>query len=187
MKKNQQIDILRGILAIFIILYHYTYRFTELYGIKTIEIPLLDKLGLIGVGGFFIITGFFIIPSNCENFNFFYFLKKKILRIYPSYLLCLTIIFISVSIFGLPGRETTILDYFLNITMINGVIHTDYVDGAHWYLTYLIIFYVILGIFLASKKNFDFLIFIWLSIKIILKCILFRIPDISAIYRLVGR
>lgn len=37
-------------------------------------------------------------------------------------------------------------DWILNIFFINGFIGTRYVDGAHWYLTILISFIVIISI-----------------------------------------
>lgn len=184
--KNKKIEVLRGILILIIIFFHYTYRFTELFGIETINFFSLSKWGLIGVGCFFIITGYFIIPKKLEKYNIKKFITKKILRIYPSYVLCMTIIFISVKLFGLEGRETNFIDYLLNLTMINGVINTRYVDGAHWYLTYLVIFYIVVALILKLTKKSEIYLPVWLVIKDIFMIITEFIPHSSILYKLIG-
>ena len=97
MNRNKQIDSLRGILSIMIMFFHFSYRFSQIYNISTIDFYTLKHWGLICVGCFFIITGFFLLPSELHDFSFIKFIRKKILRIYPSYFLCITIIFISVN------------------------------------------------------------------------------------------
>lgn len=186
MKKNNQIEILRGILVMIILFFHYTYRFSELYNIQTINFFSLEKWGTIGVGCFFIITGYLLIPKDLEKYSFKKFIKKKILRLYPSYLLCMTITFVAVQIWGLEGRNTSFLDYILNATMINGFINSKYVDGAHWYITYLIIFYIIVGLILKYGKNLKISLLIWLIIKDILKISTKLIPQMSIIYKFIG-
>lgn len=186
MKKNKQIEALRGILILIIIFFHYTYRFSELFSIETINFFSLDKWGIIGVSCFFIITGYFIVPKKSEEYDMKNFIIKKILRIYPSYVLCMTIIFISVKLFGLEGRETNFIDYLLNLTMINGIINTKYVDGAHWYLTYLVIFYIVVGIILKLTKKSEVYLPIWLVVKDIIKIMTKFVPYTSIIYKLIG-
>ena len=185
-EKNKQIEVLRGFLMLMIVFFHYTYRFTQLYGIQTINFLSLNKWGTIGVGGFFIITGYFLVPQNLENYDIKDFLIKKIKRIYPSYVLCITLIFISIKIWGLDGRESNFLDYFLNLSLLNGFIDTRYIDGAHWYISYLIIFYIVIGVILKFNKKASVFLPIWLIIKDIFKLITVNIPQISIIYKMIG-
>lgn len=181
-KKNVQIEAIRIISMLMIVIFHYTYRFTELYGIETINFPFQKSLGKIGVGIFFIISGYFLARdyNKCERpINF---LVKKLLRIYPMYVICVTIIYISVSIFGLPSRETSFLDYILNLLLINGFIGVDYVDGAHWFLTYMIIFYAMISITLAFKRNGNKILELYLIVNIILAVAKNYIPFVNYIY-----
>lgn len=186
MKKIKEIEIIRGVLILIIVFFHYTYRFTELFKIETINFFSLNNWGIIGVGCFFIITGYFIVPKKMENYDIRKFITKKILRIYPSYALCVTIIFISIKLFGLEGRETNFIDYLLNLTLINGIIDTKYIDGAHWYITYLITFYIIVGLILKLTKKSEIYVIIWLIIKDIVKIVTKFIPNSLIIYRLIG-
>ena len=186
MKKNKRIEVSRGILILMILFFHYTYRFSEIYNINTINFFSLDSWGTVGVGCFFIITGFFIVPSVIEKFKLKNYILKKLLRIYPAYLFCMTLTFISVKIWGLEGRETNFIDYLLNVVMLNGFINVNYVDGAHWYLTYLIIFYIIIGIFVKYIKNSKKYLVVWLIIKDAIKVITFFFHNLNPIYMIIG-
>lgn len=60
----------------------------------------------------------------------------------------ITLIFVFINIIGLPDRTTNFFEYILNIFLLNGFIGIPYVDGAHWYLTNLIILIIISSILL---------------------------------------
>lgn len=186
MEKNKRIEVLRGILVLMIVFFHYTYRFSEIYNIETIDFFSLKYWGTIGVGCFFIITGYFLLPKTFESYSCKKFIFKKISRLYPAYILCMTLTFISVQIWGLEGRETNFFDYLLNVIMLNGFINTKYVDGAHWYLTYLLIFYIILGIVLKYTKNSKVYLTVWLIVKDIMKVLTIIFHDLSPLYMLIG-
>lgn len=138
------------------------------------------------MGAFFIISGFFLLPKKTEQFKIKQFLIKKILRLYPSYFLCITLTFISVSLFGLNGRETNFLDYILNACFINGFIGVNYVDGAHWYITYLIIFYVIISIVLKFSIKSKIFLPGWIITKDTLKVATHNFPVVSPLYKIIG-
>lgn len=188
--KNKQINSLKGILMIMIVFYHYTFRFQELYQIETVNLVTLNMWGSLGVAGFFIISGFFIFPKQLDNYSLKTFLKQRILGLYPLYFICLTIIFISIILFGLPNREITLIDYFLNIIMINGYIGTPYIDGAHWYLTYLILFEFIVAIITYIEKKCkvkrNTLLAGWGVFNIITKIISQYFAPFSALNKLLG-
>ncbi len=184
--KNGQIEALRGIIMFMIMFYHYTCRFESLYGIETIGFFSLNQWGEIGVGCFFVISGYFMIPRNLSEYHIKDYLRKKIIRLYPAYLLCMTVTYLSISIFGLEGRETDFKEYLLNVIMLNGFIGVDYVDGAHWYLTYLLLFYIIISIFLKAGFCKKQMIIIWTIINVVLKISVNFIPQFSLLYKLSG-
>lgn len=103
--KNRQINSLKGILMLMIVFYHYTYRFQELFHIQTINFMTLEFWGIIGVAGFFIISGYFIFPKDINQYNTKKFLIKRISRLYPAYLLSITLIFISVKVFRITRKR----------------------------------------------------------------------------------
>ena len=143
-------------------------------------------MGAIGVGGFFIITGFYIIPKQIKKFKIKDFLLKKFIRIYPAYILCLTITFLSICIFGLANRETNVIEYLLNVVLLNGFIGVDYVDGAHWYVTYLILFYVILSIIIKLKISPKIYLLLWIIVKDTFLLISNVTTSILPLYKLIG-
>ena len=184
--KNKQVEVLRGILILMVIIFHYMYRITTLYGIEMLDFYTLSKWGAIGVGGFFIITGFYILPKKLENFKIKDFILKKLIRIYPAYILCITLTFLSVLIFGLANRNTNFVEYLLNVILLNGFIGVNYVDGAHWYVTYLILFYVIISIVLKLKISPKIYLPIWIIVKDILLGISNVTIIVSPLYKLIG-
>lgn len=188
MRKNENIQFFRAIFILIIIFFHYIYRFGEIYNIRTINFPTLSRWGMIGVGCFFIISGFLMIPKKKnEDFSILKYFLKKILRILPSYILIVSIIFLIVSILKLPGREVNFFTYLLNLSLLNGFIGVEYVDGAHWYLTYLILFYLIAGIYIKYFYNKTVFFVALIIIKDLFYLLSFRISFFSIFYNLLGQ
>ncbi len=80
------------------------------------------------------------------------FLGKKIKRLYPDYQLAIVTIFCVEQCGYLGGgREVTIKQFLLNVPMLNMLLRTGLVDGAHWYVAFLIIIY--LGIALIKNSR----------------------------------
>lgn len=196
MKKNRNIQIIRALLIIIVVFFHFTYRFGELFNISTIDFFSLKYWGIIGDDCFYILAGFFIVKELKPEFNLKEFYLKKLKRLWPLYIICMTITFIVVNLIGLEGRTTSIFDYFLNAFFINGFIGTKYVDGAYWYLNYLIIFYFFIGIIykvssLKYKKNHNLdicknYIILWLLFTNFLLIISNYLPIFSKLYNLIG-
>ncbi len=185
-KKNVQIEAVRVISMLMVVIFHYTYRFKELYNIDTVNFDFFKLFGKIGVGIFFIISGYFLARDYSRKENPIRFFVNKLLRIYPLYAICITIIYVLTSIFGLPGRETSFIEYFLNLLLINGFIGINYVDGAHWFLTYMIIFYVMVAFTLIFHKNGKKVFLIFAGVNFILNIIKQYIPFGIYIYKLCG-
>lgn len=129
-----------------ILLYHIFDRFSQLY-LKS-SIKLMDLRGTFGVCIFFIISCWFLLDFDKEHgdFSLKNFLIKKIKRLWPIYVISLLIIFIVTHICYLPKRMCAFLYLILNILFLNGFVGTSYVDGAHWYLTVLISFIILVGL-----------------------------------------
>lgn len=89
-------------------------------------------------------------------------------------------------------REVGFIDYLANVFFINGFIGTKYVDGSHWYITYLISFYLIFSLIhlICKKKKNDKALLLSLLLYIITKNILLitinYIPKMTRIYNLIG-
>lgn len=151
----EELDALRGLAALAVVLYHYTIRYEELFGhAKTSYLSF--TYGNLGVNLFFMISGFIIFMTITRTNHVKDFAKKRALRLYPAYIVAVIITFISVKIYGLEGRDVSYFEGFFNLTMLQGFIPgIKPVDGAYWSLVVELTFYIMIGLvlFFGLKKH----------------------------------
>jgi peptidoglycan/LPS O-acetylase OafA/YrhL len=142
-----ELDSLRGIAAISVVLFHYSAGKPPLQNIFT--------FGCTGVELFFLISGFviFLIIQRSETAKSF--LISRFARIYPAYWVCVTItagVFIAWHLatrqpFTFPGFK----DYAANLTMLQYYFNVKDIDDVYWTLIYELLFYLfILLIYIAG-------------------------------------
>ncbi len=157
-----ELDCVRGIAALGIMLYHYTCRYRHLFGDSIIPRWMDFPIGRYGVEVFFILSGFSIIFTiEKQNLSVHKFISKRILRLYPTYWLCTTITFILVTAIGLPGREVTFGEFLINLTMLQFGLNIKAVDGATWTLFMILMFYFIIACILFIKKMHKVKLICW--------------------------
>lgn len=187
MKKNMQIEGLRGFTLLLIMIYHFSYRYVELFGTEALHpFAFAEFWGQAGVAIFCIISGYLMFNGEIKERNFFFFFIRKMKRLYKPYLVAIVIIAALVKIFGLPGRECGLKDFILNALFLNGFLGTPYVDGAHWYLTYLLAFTIFSGVIICLKleeKAYMPLLLLAFSIILEIACRVIPIHIISTICR----
>lgn len=87
----KQLDSLRIICAIFVVLHHTLYRFApDCWLQKNIS------LGNSSVSLFFVLSGFVLFYNYCQNFNLQKYLIASMIRIYPLYWISILVFFIAV-------------------------------------------------------------------------------------------
>lgn len=151
--RNNSIEGLRGVSIIVIVTYHLLYKFTINYaanwpGVTVLKhIPLMNHFGEFGVSIFLVISSYFLYSGKTKenSFSVTAYFKAKIIRLWPAYAMAVSLTFIVTLILPMDGYQRSFSDYFLNITWINGFIGTPYIDGAHWYMTALVSFIVVVG------------------------------------------
>lgn len=138
----QYIDSIRGILCAWVVLFHYTYRYKLLFPLDVVDIPYG---GPVGITLFFFISAIFTCKSS-RKFGTFggpKWFALKLLRLYPSYICSLILIFVILTIFHLPGRsDFSFIDLIANSIMLPLFKGNLMMDTAHWYLFALIKFYI---------------------------------------------
>lgn len=145
--RNMQIEGLRGVSIVLIVLYHVVNRYQQLFLDRSIR--FMNSWGTFGVTAFFMISAYFAINPNSLECGFVSGIRKwllKIWRLWPTYLICMTLTFIVTSIAYLPKRTVAFGDYLVNIFLINRFFNVPYVDGAHWYLSILITLFLIIAV-----------------------------------------
>lgn len=165
--RNKGIDYIRACMAILIMLYHYTTRYGEMVGNIQPYSFRISNGGTVGVAVFFIISAMFVLKKSYEtNFNLLQFMKRKFLRLYPAYFVCMTITFIALTVFPVEGLTVGFKSYLLNLTLIQRFIGAAAVDGAHWYIAFLLVFYFWIGMFCLLKLQYKKSIYIvWLFLS----------------------
>lgn len=150
------LDALRGIAALAVVLYHYTFRYDAIYGHAfSLDNIFVFKYGYLGVHLFFMISGFVIYLSLENTFNVKSFIFSRFSRLYPAYWFAVILTFLAVLTLGLPGRDVSFLTMLTNLTMLNGFVGLPSVDGVYWTLRVELTFYFIIAsmYFLMTKKN----------------------------------
>ena len=170
--KNNCIEALRGGAILLIAVYHLLYKFTSsmaddwagLYLLK--KLPLVNHWGEIGVAIFLVITSYLLYSSKEQkHFKISDYYKSKLIRLWPTYFLAVTFTYFVTKVITYPNYERTVLDFFLNITWINGFVNAPYIDGAHWYMTVLVSLIAVNGLIRKLKidKRIETYI-LWVSI-----------------------
>lgn len=142
-----QLDALRGLAALWVMFYHWTVRYDEIYGHASQPFSLPD--GRHGVYLFFMISGFVILMTldkirSVRDFVFFRFA-----RLYPTLWTCAACTLAVVAVLGLPGREVTLKDALMNITMVPYTLGFQFVDQSYWSLEVELFFYGLMAIIVA--------------------------------------
>lgn len=168
MPRIYTIDYLRGILALCVVLYHYS-GWVDVGGQDVST--LLGKLGIYAVSAFFIVSGMsiYLSYSNC-NWNIrtiFGFGVRRFLRLAPTYWVALFFI-ICVKIASKGVGEYSFIDYFYNFTLLFGYLDiSNYIVIGGWSIGVEVVFYLLFpfSVFLL-KSNFGTFSLIIISLSL---------------------
>src|SRR5690606_36141385 len=101
------LDILRGIAAMPVVLYHYTSRYAELYGGDDWPNSVVP-FGHVGVHLFFIISGYVIFLTldrlKSRELGIGRFFLARFRRLFPVFWVAVPVTYLVTLIGGLPGR-----------------------------------------------------------------------------------
>ncbi|MBT9501020.1 MAG: acyltransferase [Burkholderiaceae bacterium] len=139
-QRVQEIDALRGIAAMAVVLFHYTTRFVELYP-PAVAPSLLFGYGHYGVNLFFIISGYVIFMTLERTTRPMDFAVSRFSRLFPAYWFAIFLTFAFTHWLGLPGKTVDLGTAFGNMLMIHGLFRIPHVDGTYWTLEVELLFY----------------------------------------------
>jgi peptidoglycan/LPS O-acetylase OafA/YrhL len=162
-----ELDILRFLAALAVLLYHYTFGATRVYGGPEFSMDKILRYGYLGVDAFFMISGYVVLLSSMHKTPK-YFLISRVVRLYPAFWICCLLTFIilyfgKISGPGVPSVNFKLLAY--NLTMLQGFFGKPDLNGVFWTLTYEIGFYFIILLIAAFKlwKNLLLIMLLWLG------------------------
>lgn len=135
-----ELDSLRGLAALAVVLFHYTTRYDQLFGHAS-ELAVSCPWGAYGVDLFFMLSGFVIFMTLDRSKSVGDFAIGRFARLYPAYWVAMGVTFAVVSLAGLPGQEVSLRDAILNLSMVPELVNARRIDGAYWSLQAELLFY----------------------------------------------
>ena len=170
-----EIDLLRFLAALVVVLYHFTYRGFHAGHLSPVEYPHLGsffKYGYLGVELFFIISGYVVLLS-AQGKTVGQFFISRAMRLYPAYWVACTLTFGVVQLLG-PARSAVgwspLFDvplpvYLANMTMLHSFLGYGMVDGVYWTLTIELLFYfwVAVAIGFGWLRHLPLVLAVWLG------------------------
>ncbi len=163
------LDSLRGIAALAVVLYHYTFGYSQVVGRHTPGLDLIATDGHFGIYLFFIISGFVIFMTLERSARAADFSVSRFARLWPPYLVCAGLT--SLLIVGLDFNpdHLTVGDALLNVLMMNKLLGNISIDPSYWTLTYEVLFYAGAAmIFFGLKiKRIEWACLAWLGLAFV--------------------
>ncbi len=143
-----QVDALRGVAAMAVVLFHFTTRFGEMYSGNPSPTRSLPT-GHYGVNLFFIISGFVIFMTLERTKKPMDFVVSRFSRLFPAYWFAIFLTLAITHLLGLPGKLVGLGTALANMIMIHGLFKVSHVDGVYWTLEIELLFYC--GMFLLYR------------------------------------
>lgn len=170
-----EIDLLRFVAALSVVLFHYTFRgyASENYSpIPFLELGRVTRYGYLGVELFFLISGYVVLLS-AQGKTVRQFLLSRVTRLYPAFWVACTLTFIVERIWGpgpadahmSPALHAGIGQYAYNLTMLHDFLDVRPLDGSYWSLTVEIAFYVLVSLLIAYRllPHLNLCLLLWLG------------------------
>lgn len=174
-----ELDALRGIAALVVILFHLTGGY--------VESTSLFKLGTTGVDLFFIISGFVIFMSLNSITKSIDFVINRISRLYPTYWTSVSFTFLLIItktiLYDDFSLGTSFLTYLANMTMFQFYLRVPDIDGPYWTMIIEMIFYIFM-ILLFQFRMLNKIVFIGFLICIYSLVSTYLLFDLTIIRKL---
>jgi len=170
-----EIDLLRFLAALVVVLYHFTYRGFHADHLSPVDYPRLGavfKYGYLGVELFFIISGYVVLLSE-QGKTVGQFFISRITRLYPAYWVACTLTFLVAWLVGPPSQAAgwspilavSAQAYIPNMLMLNSFMGYKDVDGVYWTLAIELLFYFWIAVAIAFGwlRHLPLVLAIWLG------------------------
>jgi peptidoglycan/LPS O-acetylase OafA/YrhL len=163
------LDSLRGMAALAVVLYHYTFGYTQVVGRHMPGLDLIATDGHFGIYLFFIISGFVIFMTLERSARAADFSVSRFARLWPPYLVCAGLTSLLIVGLDFNPNHLTLGDALLNVLMLNKVLGNISIDPSYWTLTYEVLFYTGAAmIFFGLKiKRIEWACLAWLGLAFV--------------------
>jgi peptidoglycan/LPS O-acetylase OafA/YrhL len=171
----RELDLLRLLAAVAVVLFHYTARDNPAWGGQDplTVFPALSeytRYGFLGVELFFMISGFVILMTAWRK-RVGEFAIARVTRLFPAYLFAVVFTAIVVSAFGALDYDVEPLQVLTNLTMLQGGLGVSDVDGVYWSLWVELRFYLLVALLVLYGVTYRTVVgfmVLWLSATVLL-------------------
>lgn len=187
MERNKNIEMFRGILILYMLIYHY------MVSIPQVTLPYLIKesFGQYALIGFFVLSGYgtyCYFSSNSETIHFITYIKRRLLSILPQYYFSIFLILVLTSQIILWSGKG-LVKILENIFLLQNFDTTNNINGVTWTIAVLFQLYLIaLPLYKLLQK---YGVFAWLAVGVcslaLKRCIFYYIGmhEIDPLYYVV--
>jgi len=164
------LDLLRLVAVLGVVAYHYGFRGPTVGNATYVAIPEIawfTEYGFLGVPAFFVISGF-VIAYSAAGRTATGFAIARFSRIYPTFLLCMTLTFLTVLMLGKPDFSTGASQWIANLFIAAPALHHPYMDSAYWSLVIEVTFYIWVTALIGAglfPRRIDAIVLVWLCIS----------------------
>lgn len=186
-QRNIVLDIVRGVAALLIVLFHFTWHYNATAESEAARLDMQWGVwfGYAAVITFFMLSGFLsakvILSTGGDRRRYF---TRRLRRFYPVFWICMTITVVVLALFY-TSRALTVGEWAVNLTMVPRLFGVQFADGAYWSMQYELIFclYVILLMGVRSPRRVMQFLCWWMFAAIVLN----SLPDGEVLPKLVRR
>ncbi|MFD1951146.1 acyltransferase family protein [Sphingomonas arantia] len=140
-----ELDALRGLAALAVMLFHYTTRYTEMYPAAPQPVWAVPW-GHHGVELFFAISGFVIFVTLDRSRTLADFAVSRVSRLFPAYWTAILLTSLVMLLAGQYDLLRTPAEILVNLTMLQGFLRVAPVDAAYWTLSIELAFYAVMAV-----------------------------------------
>jgi peptidoglycan/LPS O-acetylase OafA/YrhL len=145
-RRLHELDSLRGIAAVCVLLFHLSYHTDHSH-----QWPIRVPWGHYGVELFFVISGFVILMTLERSATLGDFVVSRLSRLFPAYwcaVLVTSVVLMVLSVADAPGVATIAG----NLTMLQPLLGTPYIDGSYWTLSVELVFYFLMSLWFVRRS-----------------------------------
>lgn len=142
-KRLPGLDILRFLAITAVFLFHYLFRGPISGWVEHASFPSAQTWAVYGYAGvdlFFVISGF-VIAWSSEGRTALEFLRARFLRLWPTFVVCMTISALLLALAGNPHFPVGLWQWAANLIFLPQALRQPFVDGAYWSIVAELTFY----------------------------------------------
>jgi peptidoglycan/LPS O-acetylase OafA/YrhL len=152
-----ELDLLRFLAALSVLLFHYTAMRNPGWGTDPWGIfprtSVITRYGYLGVELFFMISGFVILMTAMGR-DTATFVAARITRLFPAYVFAVVLTAVIVTLHPIVGHRVTLMQVLTNLTMLQDGLGSPRVDDAYWTLWIELRFYVLIAVLCVVRVTY---------------------------------